>query len=150
MSYLKAQGVEVELVSCLGQCDRAPAALDASLELDTIVKTGPVSPDNADLPMNLGGADDASYAALTKAREIGAEATLKEMDVLMGEGVTSFKLFMAYPGVLYSTDGQIFMAMQKAAENGAMINQANITTTDIQASNGIIHIIDAVITPPEM
>jgi dihydropyrimidinase len=37
------------------------------------------------------------------------------------EGVTSFKLFMAYPGVLYSDDGQILRAMQTAAECGAMI-----------------------------
>ncbi|MGW3406577.1 hypothetical protein ACWDPI_34535, partial [Streptomyces zhihengii] len=31
----------------------------------------------------------------------------KEMDLLVEEGVTSFKLFMAYPGVFYSDDGQI-------------------------------------------
>jgi dihydropyrimidinase len=37
------------------------------------------------------------------------------------EGVTSFKLFMAYPGVLYSDDGQILRAMQTAGECGAMI-----------------------------
>ena len=49
------------------------------------------------------------------------EQTLKEMDMLMDEGVTSFKMFMAYPGVFYSDDGEIVMAMQKAAENGAMI-----------------------------
>ena len=49
------------------------------------------------------------------------EQALKEMDILMGEGVTSFKLFMAYPGVLYSDDGKIFRAMQKAAENGSTI-----------------------------
>ena len=58
------------------------------------------------------------------------EQTLKEMDILMGEGVTSFKLFMAYPGVLYSTDGQIFQAMQKAAENGSTIM--------MHAENGIV------------
>ncbi|MBT8213507.1 MAG: dihydropyrimidinase [Acidimicrobiia bacterium] len=58
------------------------------------------------------------------------EQTLKEMDVLMGEGVTSFKLFMAYPGVLYSNDGQIFQAMQKTAENGGMIM--------MHAENGIV------------
>ena len=58
------------------------------------------------------------------------EQTLKEMDILMGEGVTSFKLFMAYPGVLYSNDGQIFMAMQKAAENGSTIM--------MHAENGIV------------
>ena len=48
----------------------------------------------------------------------------------MGEGVTSFKLFMAYPGVLYSNDGQIYMAMQKAAENGGTIM--------MHAENGIV------------
>ncbi|HLX78564.1 MAG TPA: dihydropyrimidinase, partial [Acidimicrobiales bacterium] len=49
------------------------------------------------------------------------EQSLKEMDLFVDEGVTSFKLFMAYPGVLYSTDGEIFRAMQRAAENGATI-----------------------------
>jgi dihydropyrimidinase len=49
------------------------------------------------------------------------EETLKEMDAIVGEGVTSFKLFMAYPGVLYSDDGQIFRAMQQAAESGSTI-----------------------------
>ena len=37
------------------------------------------------------------------------------------EGVTSFKLFMAYPGVFYADDGQILRAMQNAGESGAMI-----------------------------
>src|SRR5579859_555226 len=47
--------------------------------------------------------------------------TLKEMDVLVGEGVTSFKMFMAYPGVFYATDGEILQAMQRAASSGATI-----------------------------
>jgi dihydropyrimidinase len=47
---------------------------------------------------------------------------LKAMDQLVAsEGITSFKLFMAYPGVFYSDDGQILRAMQKARDNGAMI-----------------------------
>ncbi|MEV4191597.1 dihydropyrimidinase [Streptomyces toxytricini] len=49
------------------------------------------------------------------------EATLKEMDLLVGEGITSFKLFMAYPGVFYSDDGQILRAMQRASGNGGLI-----------------------------
>ena len=49
------------------------------------------------------------------------EQTLKEMDILVGEGVTSFKMFMAYPGVLYSTDGEILQGMQRAASIGATI-----------------------------
>jgi dihydropyrimidinase len=47
---------------------------------------------------------------------------LKAMDQLVAEeGITSFKLFMAYPGVFLSDDGQILRAMQKARDNGAVI-----------------------------
>ncbi len=47
---------------------------------------------------------------------------LKAMDELVDhEGITSFKLFMAYPGVFYSDDGQVLRAMQKANANGSMI-----------------------------
>ena len=43
------------------------------------------------------------------------DAALKAMDDLtINEGITSFKLFMAYPGVFYSDDGQILRAMQTA------------------------------------
>ncbi len=50
------------------------------------------------------------------------EESLKAMDYLVDhEGVTSFKLFMAYPGVFYSDDGQILRAMQRASDNGAVI-----------------------------
>jgi dihydropyrimidinase len=50
------------------------------------------------------------------------EDSLKAMRYLVdNEGVTSFKLFMAYPGVLYSDDGQILRAMQTANEIGAMV-----------------------------
>jgi dihydropyrimidinase len=48
------------------------------------------------------------------------DQSLKEMDMLVGEGVTSFKMFMAYPGVFYSDDGKILRAMQQAAGNGAL------------------------------
>ncbi|WP_374985008.1 dihydropyrimidinase [Streptomyces fradiae] len=48
-------------------------------------------------------------------------SSLKEMDLLVEEGVTSFKLFMAYPGVFYSDDGRILRAMQRAALNGGLI-----------------------------
>ncbi|AIA06896.1 dihydropyrimidinase [Streptomyces noursei] len=49
------------------------------------------------------------------------EHSLKEMDLLVAEGVTSFKLFTAYPGVFYSDDGQILRAMQRAAGNGGLV-----------------------------
>jgi dihydropyrimidinase len=49
------------------------------------------------------------------------DETLKEMDGLVGEGVTDFKLFTAYPGVFFSDDGAIFRAMQQTAKNGGLI-----------------------------
>jgi dihydropyrimidinase len=48
-------------------------------------------------------------------------STLEEMGAMVNEGITSFKLFMAYPGVLYVDDGQIFRAMQRARDLGALI-----------------------------
>ena len=49
------------------------------------------------------------------------DQSLVAMDELVSEGVTSFKLFMAYKGVLLSDDGQILRAFQKGAENGALM-----------------------------
>jgi dihydropyrimidinase len=49
------------------------------------------------------------------------DESLKAMDELIAEGVTSFKLFMAYKGVFLSDDGQILRAFQKGASNGAMM-----------------------------
>jgi dihydropyrimidinase len=49
------------------------------------------------------------------------EDTAAEMQKAVDEGVTSFKLFMAYPGVLMVDDGQIFRAMQRAGEIGGLI-----------------------------
>jgi dihydropyrimidinase len=46
---------------------------------------------------------------------------LQEMERIVKEGVTSFKLFMAYPGVLLLDDQSIFRAMLRAGEIGALI-----------------------------
>src|SRR6201998_349615 len=46
---------------------------------------------------------------------------LQEMNSLVGEGVTSFKLFMAYPGVFMLDDASIFRALQTTSKNGGLI-----------------------------
>ena len=61
--------------------------------------------------------------------------SLKAMDELVAEGISSIKLFMAYPGVFYSDDGQILRAMQTAAANGSIVM--------MHAENGIA--IDALV-----
>ena len=44
-----------------------------------------------------------------------------EMDAMVRQGVTSFKLFMAYPGVFMLDDGSIFRAMRRTGKNGGTI-----------------------------
>ena len=50
-----------------------------------------------------------------------SDGQLQEMNALVGEGVTSFKLFMAYPGVFMLDDASIFRALQTTAKNGGLI-----------------------------
>jgi dihydropyrimidinase len=49
------------------------------------------------------------------------DAHLEDTTDMVREGVSSFKLFMAYPGVLMVDDATIFKTMRKTAENGALI-----------------------------
>jgi dihydropyrimidinase len=53
-------------------------------------------------------------------REVN-EQTLADMDSLVNQGVTSFKLFMAYPGVFMVDDASLFRAMSRSSDNGALI-----------------------------
>ena len=54
-------------------------------------------------------------------REV-TKASLSEMDELTRhQGVTSFKLFTAYPGVFYVDDAAIFRALRKTGDNGGLI-----------------------------
>ena len=46
---------------------------------------------------------------------------LPEMDALVREGITSFKLFTAYPDRLQLDDGTLFKAMARARENGGLV-----------------------------
>jgi dihydropyrimidinase len=53
-----------------------------------------------------------------------------EMFKLIDEGITSFKLFMAYPGVFLSDDATIFRAMSATGERGGLVC--------MHAENGIV------------
>lgn len=55
---------------------------------------------------------------------------LPELKTLIDQGVSSFKLFMAYPGVFLVDDGTIFKAMTTAGENGGLIC--------MHAENGVV------------
>ena len=55
---------------------------------------------------------------------------VQEMRRLADEGVTSYKMFMAYPGVMLADDATIFRAMRKAAEDGTLVC--------MHAENGVV------------
>ena len=61
--------------------------------------------------------------------------SLAAMRSLPDEGVSSFKLFMAYPGVFMSDDAQILRAMQVSADTGmmSMIHAENGPVIDVLA-----------------
>ena len=58
------------------------------------------------------------HIGITDLREGG---TLEDLAKLPDEGITSYKLFMAYKGAVMVDDETLFKAMQVAAESGAMI-----------------------------
>jgi len=71
--------------------------------------------------------------------------------------VTSFKMFMAYPGVFYATDGEILLAMQQAskigatimmhAENGIAIDQLVLQAIEAGRTDPVYH---GLTRPPEL
>ncbi|MGD9536313.1 MAG: dihydropyrimidinase [Alphaproteobacteria bacterium] len=78
----------------------------------------------------LAGFEDWQRRAASACIDVGAhmimadvnDQALADMKLLMGrEGVTSFKVFTAYPGVLMIDDGQIFKTMRTAGAGGGMV-----------------------------
>ena len=63
------------------------------------------------------------------------DSRLPELHALIDQGVTSFKLFMAYPGVFLVDDATIYKAMVKTGEKGGLIC--------MHAENGVV--IDALV-----
>lgn len=70
---------------------------------------------------------DYGFHLITTEFEDGDE---KEMYRLIDEGISSFKLFMAYPGVFLADDATIFRAMSAAGKRGGLVC--------MHAENGIV------------
>jgi dihydropyrimidinase len=58
------------------------------------------------------------------------EERTNEMRQLADAGITSYKLFMAYPGAMLSDDATIFRTMRKAGEDGTLVC--------MHAENGVV------------
>src|SRR5919106_1613868 len=62
--------------------------------------------------------DNGFHIAVTDLREGGS---LEELASLPEQGITSYKLFMAYKGALMVDDETLFRTMQVAADTGALV-----------------------------
>jgi dihydropyrimidinase len=62
--------------------------------------------------------DNGFHMAVTDLKEGG---TLEELATLPDQGVTSYKLFMAYKGAIMVDDETLFRVMQVAADTGALV-----------------------------
>ena len=77
--------------------------------------------------------DYSLHMAITDLGPHGGAQGLREMEEMVAAGISSFKLFMAYPGVLMIDDGLMFKVMQKAAALNALccIHAENGSAIDI-------------------
>ena len=100
-------------------------------------------------PFTVFAPTDEAFAALPEGT---VEALLADPDAL-----ANILTYHVVPGAVMSTDLSDGMTAETVngaeitigTEGGVTVNDANVVTADVEASNGVIHVIDAVIMPPE-
>merc|ERR1712028_336933 len=135
-------GTIVDLAVATADLSTLVAALKAGGLVETLSGKGPFTvfaPTNeafAKLP-------PATLAHLLK------PANVKELDAILTyhvvSGVAAFSKDLTDGEKIKTVNGQSVVAHVSAA--GVMINDATVKTADIAASNGVVHIIDAVLIP---
>ena len=48
-----------------------------------------------------------------------------------------------------SVDSVAGIPLEVAVGSGVMVNDSNVVSADIEASNGVIHVVDQVLLPPQ-
>jgi len=139
---LKAQDADiVDTAVAAGSFGTLVAAVQAAGLVDTLKGDG---------PFTVFAPTDAAFAALP-------EGTVENL--LKPENKDQLVAVLTYhviPGKVMSSDiagKEMMVATVNGAEvdvnatDGVMVNQANVVTADVGASNGVIHVIDAVLLP---
>ena len=130
-------GTIVDIAAADGRFTTLVAAVQAAGLAETLASEG---------PFTVFAPTDDAFAALP---EGAVEALLADIPTL-----TDILTYHVASGALPAADvvEQSALVMLNGAPaliSGAMINEANIVQTDIVTRNGIIHVIDAVLLPPE-
>ena len=125
-----------------GTFETLVAAVSAADLVDTLKSEG---------PFTVFAPTDEAFAALPEGT---VETLLKPENK---DQLISVLTYHVVPGKVMSTDlsDDMTAATVQGSEitvdldNGVMINDASVVTADIETSNGVIHVIDSVILPPE-
>ncbi|MGA9436027.1 MAG: fasciclin domain-containing protein [Roseobacter sp.] len=132
----------VDTAVSAGTFETLVAAVSAADLVDTLKSEG---------PFTVFAPTDEAFAALPE----GTVATL-----LLPENKDQLVAVLTYhvvPGKVMSTDLTDDMMAKTVQgseimidlDDGVKINEASVVTADIETSNGVIHVIDAVILPPQ-
>jgi uncharacterized surface protein with fasciclin (FAS1) repeats len=132
----------VQTAVAAGSFKTLAAALTAAGLVDTLKGSGPFT----------------VFAPTDEAFDALPEGVLDALLLPENEAVlTSILTYHVVPGEVTSdqiTDGDVAtvegQSVTVSTENGVMVNEATVTTTDVDASNGVIHVIDAVLIPPDV
>ncbi len=123
------------------------AAVDAAGLVDALDQTGPYT---------VFAPTDEAFAAALEALGLTAEELLADTELL-----TSVLLYHVVPGTFYAEDvveldgisvGTAFGGATidiSISDDGVFVDNAQVIQTDIEASNGVIHVIDSVILPSD-
>ena len=126
-----------------GQFETLAAALEAAGLVETLKGEG---------PFTVFAPTDEAFAALPE----GTVDSLLQPE--NREMLVSVLTYHVVPGSVMAADVQGLdeaetvngaMIDIEASSDSVMINDATVTTADIEASNGVIHVIDKLIRPPE-
>ena len=101
---------------------------------------------------------DGPFTVFAPTDEAFAQLPAGTIDTLLANpaGLSDILLYHVVPGAVAASDVVLVSSAQTAqgqsvavtvGEGGVMINDSNILITDVMASNGIIHVIDAVLLP---
>ncbi|WP_296540473.1 fasciclin domain-containing protein [Rhizorhabdus sp.] len=142
MAFAESHGMAMDIV------DTAAAAGSFSTLLAAAEAAGLVETLKGEGPFTVFAPTDEAFAALPEGTVEGLLAD--------PEALAAILTYHVIAGKVMSTDlteGMTAATVNGAdvtitLEGGAKINGANIVQADIEASNGVIHVIDAVIMPP--
>ncbi len=141
----EAPGTIVEVASSTDGFSTLVAAVQAAGLVDTL---------NSDGPFTVFAPTDDAFAAALESLGLTADELLADTDTL-----TSILTYHVVAGEVPSTDVVTLDGQSVETVNGAtvdisvdgdtvMVNDATVTAVDVEASNGVIHVIDTVLLPP--